>query len=236
MTACNGCGSTQLGEHFCAACGLPVRLLLTTTLPPGAPPAAPEPAPRAPEPVGFEAHLSARQDDLFLVFAALESDRNEPGPDRALVAQVLRLQVSSADAMGRSPALAERFVAWVDHRRDDPRLWAVVGQTPDGTPADTLVHGTWLRRVKALRSPSPSKPTPVTIRDEAPPPKRQVPEDRRSLAVAYVLLIFLGFTGAHRFYLRQWGMGAVFLLSGGGCGMLWLLDFVLLPLHFRRRR
>jgi hypothetical protein len=138
--------------------------------------------------------------------------------------------------MGRSPELAERFVAWVDHRRDDPRLWAVVGQTPDGEPADTLLHGTWLRRVTALRSPTTGKGPAVTERDEPPPPRRQPPEDRRSLLVAYVLLIFLGFTGAHRFYLRQWPMGVVFLLSGGGCGLLWLLDFVLLPLHFGRRR
>jgi TM2 domain-containing membrane protein YozV len=61
-------------------------------------------------------------------------------------------------------------------------------------------------------------------------------KDDRSLVIAYVLLIFLGPLGAHRFYLGQHGWGVVYALTGGGFCALYGLDFVLLPWHFKRRK
>ncbi len=42
--------------------------------------------------------------------------------------------------------------------------------------------------------------------------------------VAWILLGFLGFFGAHRFYLGKWGTGLIYLFSGGLLGIGWLYD------------
>ena len=43
--------------------------------------------------------------------------------------------------------------------------------------------------------------------------------------VAWILLTFLGILGIHRFYLRKWFTGIVYLLSGGIFGIGYLYDF-----------
>ena len=42
--------------------------------------------------------------------------------------------------------------------------------------------------------------------------------------VAWILLTFLGILGVHRFYLRKWFTGIVYLLSGGIFGIGYLYD------------
>jgi len=42
--------------------------------------------------------------------------------------------------------------------------------------------------------------------------------------IAWVLLIFLGLFGIHRFYQGKWLTGLVFLVSGGLFGVGWLYD------------
>ena len=61
-------------------------------------------------------------------------------------------------------------------------------------------------------------------------------KDGRDLFTAYMLLLFLGPLGAHRFYLGQHVWGVVYVLTGGGCLALYGLDFILLPWHFKRRK
>lgn len=49
--------------------------------------------------------------------------------------------------------------------------------------------------------------------------------NRRSKALTtFLLCLFLGFLGAHRFYLKQWKLGAVYLLTIGIFGIGWIAD------------
>ncbi len=59
----------------------------------------------------------------------------------------------------------------------------------------------------------------------------QVPEQApaKSLLHAYLLLVLLGFFGGHRFYLRRWFSGVLYLLSFGCLGLGLALDLLLLP-------
>eukprot|EP01118_Nematostelium_gracile_P008916 TRINITY_DN2981_c0_g2_i1.p1 TRINITY_DN2981_c0_g2~~TRINITY_DN2981_c0_g2_i1.p1 ORF type:complete len:138 (-),score=32.15 TRINITY_DN2981_c0_g2_i1:112-486(-) len=51
----------------------------------------------------------------------------------------------------------------------------------------------------------------------------------KDVLVAYVLWLFLGVLGVHRFYLDRPLSGIVWLLTGGLCGIGWLLDLCLIP-------
>ncbi len=43
---------------------------------------------------------------------------------------------------------------------------------------------------------------------------------------ALILSILVGVLGIDRFYLGYTGMGILKLLTGGGCGILWLVDLI----------
>ncbi|HHY84658.1 MAG TPA: TM2 domain-containing protein [Verrucomicrobia bacterium] len=47
-------------------------------------------------------------------------------------------------------------------------------------------------------------------------------------SVAWILLTFLGWLGVHRFYMRKWGTGILYLLTFGLLGLGVLYDFVTL--------
>ena len=46
--------------------------------------------------------------------------------------------------------------------------------------------------------------------------------------IALLFSIFLGYLGIDRFYMGQVGMGIGKLLTGGGCGVWWLIDVILI--------
>ena len=48
----------------------------------------------------------------------------------------------------------------------------------------------------------------------------------RSRAIAFVLCIFLGYFGVHRFYLGKTVTGLIFLFTGGIFGLGWLVDII----------
>jgi thiol:disulfide interchange protein len=53
-------------------------------------------------------------------------------------------------------------------------------------------------------------------------------EGGQSWIVAILLCFFIGFLGIHRFYLGYTGLGILYLLTGGLCGVGVLIDFILL--------
>ncbi len=49
---------------------------------------------------------------------------------------------------------------------------------------------------------------------------------QKSRLVTVVLAFFLGCLGIHRFYLGKTGTGVLMLLTGGGFGFWWIIDFL----------
>lgn len=48
--------------------------------------------------------------------------------------------------------------------------------------------------------------------------------EHKNLAVAWLLWLFFGVLGGHRFYMGNIGMGIAMLLTGGGLGVWTLID------------
>ena len=51
---------------------------------------------------------------------------------------------------------------------------------------------------------------------------------KKSRLVAALLCIFLGYLGAHRFYVGKVGTGILWLLTGGLCGIGLFVDFFMI--------
>ncbi len=54
------------------------------------------------------------------------------------------------------------------------------------------------------------------------------PIGERKFIVALLLSIFVGTLGVDRFYMGLVGTGILKLLTGGGCGIWWLIDVILI--------
>ena len=48
----------------------------------------------------------------------------------------------------------------------------------------------------------------------------------RSKWTAFFLCLFLGFLGAHRFYVGKYGTGLLYAVSGGGFLLGWFMDLL----------
>ncbi len=81
-----------------------------------------------------------------------------------------------------------------------------------------------------LTTPDYSAPTPTVNNNKLTETDYldTVNSNDKSLAVAVVLWFFLGIIGIHRFYLGHIGIGVLYLLTGGLCGIGWLIDGIML--------
>ena len=52
------------------------------------------------------------------------------------------------------------------------------------------------------------------------------PGEGKSQIIALVLCILVGVIGIHRFYLGYTLEGVLMLLTGGGCGVWWIIDVI----------
>ena len=57
--------------------------------------------------------------------------------------------------------------------------------------------------------------------------------EKKSFLVTLLLSIFLGGLGIDRFYLGYIPLGIVKLITGGGCGIWWLIDIILIATKYK---
>ena len=102
-------------------------------------------------------------------------------------------------------------------------LVQVPGQ-PD-SPVDTFTLSAWAK-TKAIQ-PDTQVTDTETNRTFAASQIPGVFSDKEYI-IALLFSIFLGYLGIDRFYMGQVGMGIGKLLTGGGCGVWWLIDIILI--------
>lgn len=56
--------------------------------------------------------------------------------------------------------------------------------------------------------------------------KKRSPYAKQSYTTTLLLAFFLGGFGAHRFYTGYTALGVLQIITLGGCGMWWLVDFI----------
>jgi TM2 domain-containing membrane protein YozV len=54
-------------------------------------------------------------------------------------------------------------------------------------------------------------------------------KNKKSMLVAYLLLVFLGGIGIHHFYLKKVGFGILYIFTGALLGVGWLIDLFITP-------
>lgn len=59
---------------------------------------------------------------------------------------------------------------------------------------------------------------------------------KKNPIVELLLCIFLGYFGVHKFYVGKKGMGILYLLTVGLCGLGWLVDIVMLILNLLKNK
>lgn len=64
--------------------------------------------------------------------------------------------------------------------------------------------------------------------------RQEVERRKKSAAATWILWLFLGVIGGHRFYLENFGRGIAMFLTLGGLGIWYLIDAFFIPRALRR--
>ena len=59
-------------------------------------------------------------------------------------------------------------------------------------------------------------------------PTNEVTKSPNDWVVCIILVVFLGFWGVHRFYVRKIGTGILMLFTFGGLGIWWFIDLIMI--------
>ena len=61
-----------------------------------------------------------------------------------------------------------------------------------------------------------------------PQPVHVIPISLSNRLAAFLLALFLGFLGAHRFYVGKVGTAILMIITAGGLGVWWLVDVIMI--------
>ena len=119
----------------------------------------------------------------------------------------------------------------------------VSGDIHTGTVVHNHYHAAPQAPVQQVVAQQPVYQQPVQVVQQQPYPNYYQQHGGQTIyygaqkdtLVAYLLWLFLGFFGAHRFYLNNIVIGVVYLFTFGLFGFGWLLDLFLIPDLVRRQ-
>ncbi len=60
--------------------------------------------------------------------------------------------------------------------------------------------------------------------------KKEGQESPKSRLYALLICIFFGWAGGHRYYVNKIGTGLLLLFTGGGFGMWWIFDLIMISI------
>ncbi len=96
---------------------------------------------------------------------------------------------------------------------------------PEGRPMNRWWDGIeWTDQYAPLAAPSPV----AGLATQPPVDWAGAPVSPSSRLAAALLCFFLGVLGVHRFYVGKIGTGIIQLLTGGGFGIWWVVDLILI--------
>jgi len=95
-------------------------------------------------------------------------------------------------------------------------------------PSDKPVS--FSKKVNTVRSQiNPTSETKTIVKEQKKQNKKATkPNGDDDMLIPFLLCLFLGVFGVHRFYLGYIGMGVLYLLTGGLCGIGVLVDLILI--------
>ncbi len=102
-------------------------------------------------------------------------------------------------------------------------------QIPATPLANAMTYRDSGKPIEITVTPIQTPPGHGTVVSQAVPANMPVAVRRKSLSSAYVLWLFTGLIGGHRYYLGRPGSGFLMTITLGGVGIWWIIDAFLVP-------